>query len=259
MGGRNVVVEDTGVLDIKTALANTANAEKFAVTFVEAYLSPAFGARSKTEIDLLVFACLIDAGAIDPGTPVYDLARALNITPARARRLLLNWQLRSTGTHADLRQSIINALKKTRFSKDGTLLTFGVENPLLREEIAARLKRKGVFPDVSFSKELVKLPVEAFVEFLDEIVDDETKTGICVTLVRDKQLPDTSFKALATGVLAKLGEKIAGEAGRKVAGAVIGKAAKPAAEKAVAFLSGILTGNVKTATKNISKDDYFIE
>jgi hypothetical protein len=66
------------------------------------------------------------------------------------------------------------ALKKTRFSNDGKLLTFGVESPLLKEEITARLKRKGVFPDASFSKELVKLPVDAFVEFLDEIVDDET-------------------------------------------------------------------------------------
>jgi hypothetical protein len=94
---------------------------------------------------------------VDPDAPIYDLARALNITPSRARSLVLNWQLRSTASQADLRQKIVNALKKTRFSKDGTLLTFGVESPLLKEEIAARLKLKGVFPDASFSKELVKL------------------------------------------------------------------------------------------------------
>jgi hypothetical protein len=35
-------------------------------------MSPAFGARSKTEIDLLVFASLIAAGAIDPEAPEYD-------------------------------------------------------------------------------------------------------------------------------------------------------------------------------------------
>ena len=55
------------------------------------------------------------------------------------------------------------ALKKTRFSKDGTLLTFGIESPLLKEEVTARLKRKGIFADAAFSRELVKLPVEAFV------------------------------------------------------------------------------------------------
>src|SRR5258708_24633219 len=149
----------------------------------------------------------------------------------------MNWQLRSPAAQTDLRQNIVDTLKKTRFSKDGTLLTFGVESPLLKEEIAARLKRKGVFPDASFSKELVKLPVEAFVEFLDEIVDDDTKKEVRTTLVKDKQLPDTSFKALATSVLAKLGEKVAGEAGKELAGEIVGKAAKPAAEKTVAFLT----------------------
>jgi hypothetical protein len=246
-------------VDVRAGVSKPAAAQKFAGAFIDGYLTPAFGARSKLEVDLLVFTCLIEAKVIDPATPIYDLARALNIAPTRVRGLLLNWQLRTTKAEADLRQSIVDALKKTRFSKDGTLLSFGVESPLLKEEIAARLKRRGVFPDAAFSKELVKLPVEAFVEFLDEIVDEVTKKEVRTTLVKDKQLPDTSFKALATGVLAKLGEKVAGEAGKELAGEIVGRAAKPAAEKAAAFLSGLLTGDAKGATKNISKNDYFEE
>jgi hypothetical protein len=197
------------VADIKAALSKPGSAVKFSGSFIEAYMSPAFGARSKSEIDLLVFTCLIEANAIDPEAPIYDIARMLNITPARARSLIMNWQLRTTPQQGDLRQAIVAALKKTRFTKDGTLLTFGVESPLFKEDIMARLKRKGVFADASFSKELVKLPVESFVDFLDEIVDEETKKEVRSTLVKDKQLPNTSFKALATGVLAKLGEKVA--------------------------------------------------
>ena len=242
--------------DIKDHLSKPNNAIKFTSLFIQDYLSPAFGARSKSELVLLVFSSLIEAGAIDPDGPIYDLGRALNITPTRARSLVMNWQLRSTPAQSDLRQAIVNALKKTRFSKDGTLLAFGVESPLLKEEVAARLKRKGIFPDASFARELVKLPVEAFVEFLDEILDDETKKAVRATLVKDKQLPDKSFKALATGVLAKLGEKVAGEAGKEIAGDVVGKLAKPAAEKAIGFLTGLLLGDAKAATKNISKDDY---
>ena len=127
---------------------------------------------------------------------------------------------------------------------------------MLKEEITARLKRKGVFTDASFSKELVKLPVEAFVEFLDDIVDDETKKQVRATLVKDKQLPDRSFKALAIGVLGKLGEKVAGEAGKELAGEIVGSVAKPAAEKAVGFVMGLLTGDAKSATKGITKDDF---
>jgi hypothetical protein len=136
------------------------------------------------------------------------------------------------------------------------MLTFGVESPLLKEEINARLKGKGVFSDASFSKELIRLPVEAFVEFLDDIVDDATKKEVRATLVKDKQLPDTSFKALATGVLAKLGEKVASEAGKELAGEIVSKAAKPAAERVIGFLTGLLTGDAKGATKNIAKDDF---
>jgi hypothetical protein len=241
-------------IDIKATLSKAGNASKFAMAFVAAYMSPAFGARSKSEIDLLVFSCLIEAGAIDPGGSAYDIARALNITPARVRSLILNWQLRSTPPQGDLRDAIVEALKKTRFSTDGTLLTFGVESPLLKEDIVARLKRKGVFPDASFSKELVKLPVDAFVEFLDEIVDDETKKQVTTTLIKDKQLPDTSFKALATGVLVTLGKKAAGEAGGAIAGEFAGKVAKPAAERAVNFLMGLLTGDAKGAARSV-KDD----
>jgi hypothetical protein len=51
-------------MDIKAALAKPANAQKFAIAFVDAYLSPAFGTRSKTEIDILVLTCLIDAKAM---------------------------------------------------------------------------------------------------------------------------------------------------------------------------------------------------
>jgi hypothetical protein len=238
-------------IDIKAALSKPANATKFAAAFMPAYMSPAFGARSKTEIDLLVFASLIEAGAVDPEAPAYDIARALNITPARVRTLVLNWQLRSMPAQADLRSAIVEALKKTRFSNDGKLLTFGIESPLLREDVTARLKRKGVFPDASFSKELVKLPAEAFVEFLDEIVDEETKKQVKAALVKDKQIPDTSFKALATGVLVTLGKKAAGEAG----GALADKIAKPAAEKAVSFLMGLLTGDARGATRSLAKDD----
>ena len=243
-------------VDIAAALSKSSNAVKFAGSFVGAYTSPAFGAQSKSEIDLLVFTCLIEANAIDPDAPVYEIARSLNVTPARARSLILNWQLRTTPQNSDLRPAVVAALKKTRFTKDGTILTFGVESPLLKEEINARLKRKGVFSDASFSKELIRLPVEAFVEFLDDIVDDATKKGVRATLVKDKQLPDMSFKALATGVLAKLGEKVAGEAGKAIADEIVGEVSKPAAKKVIGFLTGLLAGDAKGATKNITRDDF---
>jgi hypothetical protein len=243
-------------IDIGAALGKAGNAIRFCDLFVNGYNSPAFGARSKSEIDLLVFTCLIEAKAIDPDAPIYDIARALNITPTRARSLIFNWQLRTTPRDGDLRTAVVAALKKTRFNTDGTLLTFGVESPLLKEEIIARLRMKGLFSDASFAKEIVRLPVDAFVEFLDEIVDEDTKKSVREMLVKDKQLPDKSFKALATGVLSKLGEKIAGKAGEAIAGELVAEVGKPVAKKLVGFITGLLTGDAKGATKSITKDDF---
>ena len=53
-----------------------------------------------------------------------------------------------------------------------------------------------------------------------------------------------------------LGEKVAGEAGKEIAGQLVGKAAKPLAEKGIRFLTGLLAGDAKAATKNITKNDF---
>lgn len=233
------------LLDIKKSLLDPAKALTFTEHFVDGYLSPAFGARSKSEVDLLVFTALIKAGAIDPGAAIYDLARTLNITPTRVRALLFNWQLRDPRWRNDLSSPLCEALQKTRFSKDGTLLTFGIESPLLKEEIVARLKSKGVFTDTSFSRDIVRMPVNAFVEFLDELIDPEVKKTFIARLVQDKQLEDKSFKAIAANVLGKLGEKIAGEVGKEIAADAVG-AGLPVVK---AFLLGLLSNRGEDAAK----------
>jgi hypothetical protein len=247
------------MVDLRTAVSEPKAAKAFATAFVDQYLTPAFGARSKSEIDLLVFACLIEAGVIDPDAPIYDIARAFNLTPTRVRTLIFNWQLRSTAEGFDLRAALVAALVQTRFAKDGTFLTFGIESPLLREEIIARLKKKGVFADATFAREIIRLPVDAFVEFLDDFVDDATKRDLRKIPLEDKQLPDRSFKALVTGVLSKLGEKVAGKAGEAVAGALVEGAGdfviKPVVGRMASFLSGLLAGDAAAAAAPISRDD----
>lgn len=245
--------------DVRASMRTPTAATAFATMFVDGYLTPAFGARSKSEIDLLVLGCLIKAGALDPGAPVYDLARALNLTPTRVRSLILNWQLRTRGQGMDLRGALVQALGKTRFAKDGSLLTFGIENPLLREEVEARLKRRGIFADASFSREIVRLPVDAFVEFLDDLVDEATKRELRRQLVEDHQLPDRSFKAIAAGLLGKMGEKVAGKAGEAVAGELLvsfgSKGVGTLADSVGAFLFNLLRNDAAAAIKSLRLDE----
>jgi hypothetical protein len=238
------------MIDVKTALTDPAVAQKFATSFSAAYLTPAFGARSKSEIDLLVLTSLIEAGALDPAAPIYDIARAFNLTPARVRSLIFNWQLRSTASGFDLKAALVAALGRTRFGKDGAYLAFGIESPLLREEIVARLKAKGIFADATFAREIVRLPVDAFVEFLDDLVDPAVQKAFKAKLVKDKQLADKSFTAITKGVLGKLAEKVVGKAGDALSDTVVDGAKdllSPVAKQVTDFLVGLLKGDAGSA------------
>src|ERR1700760_2652525 len=84
----------SSITDIRKAFDDKAAAATFAQKFLEAYTATAFGVLPKTEIDLLVFTLLVQAGVIDANGPIYRTARALNITPAKARGLLFQYQLR---------------------------------------------------------------------------------------------------------------------------------------------------------------------
>lgn len=63
--------------------------------------------------------------------------------------------------------------------------------------------------------------VEAFVEFLEDLLDAETKEALRKILIEDKQLPDPSFKSLTTAILIKLAEKVAGKVGEDLAGSLV--------------------------------------
>jgi hypothetical protein len=191
-------------------------ARRFSRRFVEAFATPAFGAISKTEIDNLVFALLVDVGALEPNAQVYEIARDLNVTPAKARNLLFQWQLRSMGDGAALKDDLMTALTSVRFANEGNLLVFGIESPLLREELRSRLKRMGVYADASFSSEMVRLSVKHFVDFLDVFLDKETKESTHRALIRDGQVTDKSFKAVAFRILKGIAKKAAGEVGDEV-------------------------------------------
>jgi hypothetical protein len=109
-----------------------------------------------------------------------------------------------------------------------------------------------VFADATFARDIVRLRVDAFVEFIDDLVDPATKKAFRQKLVKDKQLADKSFTAVAKGVLGKLAEKIAGEAGKAIGENVVDGAKDilgPAAERTTDFLISLLKGDGGTAAR----------
>lgn len=80
--------------DLISLFDDDKRAATFARSFLGSYLVPALGVLPKTEIDLLVFTLMVDAGAIDPNGSIFTLARSLNITPTKTRSLIFQYQLR---------------------------------------------------------------------------------------------------------------------------------------------------------------------
>lgn len=215
--------------------ADPEKAQTFARDFLKLYTYPAFGAISKSEVDNLVFRLLTEVGAVNPNGPIYKIAKDLNITPQRARNLLFQWQMRMTKDDDVLREQLAECLSSVRFAKDGDLLSFGIESPLLREEMRARLKEMGVYADSSFASEIVRLPVERFVEFLDDFLPAQHKENMREALVRDKQIADVSFKGIATAVLKKVATRAIGKIGDELVDGAL--------EEAGELISGLIKGD----------------
>lgn len=226
-----------------TPLKDSENAMKFSEDFIKSFADPAFGAISKTEVDNLVFRLLVDAGALSPKSQVYEIARDLNVTPAKARNLLFQWQLREMAKGDVLKNDLIEALMSVRFSKDGDLLSFGVESPLLREELRSRLKHLRIYADASFSSEIIRISVDHFVEFIDDFLGDTEKKEMHQALINDNQLKDNSFKAVASRILKGVAKKAAGDAGAELTD-LFGEVVR-----------GLITGNADSVTKAVDGID----
>ena len=198
---------------LKKSFQDGDEAKSFCIELIKAYTTPAFGAISKTEIDNVVFGLMIKSGLIDLKLQVYEIARKLNITPTKTRNLLFQWQLRNSNDSEKLKEGLREALQSVRFGKDGSFLVFGIESPILREELRSRLKKQGIFADASFSSEIVRLKVEQFVEFLDDFLNEETTKKMREALVKDGQVKDPSFKASAIRIMKHFAEKAIGPDG----------------------------------------------
>jgi len=80
----------------------------------------------------------------------YRMARALNITPAKAQTLLFQYQLRNI-SEDDTDHEIMIAITTAKYQKDGDKLSFGVTSPLVKAALIAKMEEKGVFADISLS------------------------------------------------------------------------------------------------------------
>jgi len=215
---------------------NDVDSEKVKTAFKEIlkdYLTPAFGSISKRDFDILFFMKLQELGVIDTKPEIYELVSELRVTRAKARNLLYEANLRNS-TEDDLEQELKALLENPVFLKDGDKIAIEVENPYLVDHLRFRLKKLKHISDGSFSPELVKLTIKAYLALFEECFPNVPKKKVIKAFVDIGAMGDTSFSGIMTSVLTKLGKKVADDAGGELASS-IGK-----------YLQPILNGNSGT-------------
>ena len=165
---------------------SNANFKDLITEFFEFYTTPAFGARSKSEIDLKVFELLGKCGYIDDD--YYNVSRKLKITPTRAKNLILNAKLRAESqlNTEEMYNHFLEKIKELGYktdSRNNSIIIFSLPDMLLRENLKFKLRTVGKIWESSFKSELVRVSVD---DFLDIVSDADLKRKIKRQDVRNK-------------------------------------------------------------------------
>jgi len=200
---------------VMQALDDDAVAATFARAFMARYAASAFGVLPKAEIDLTVFSLLIEAKILDAEATPFRIARALNITPTKAKGLLFQYQLR-TLTEDDVDHAVMIALTTSKYRRDGADLAFGVHSPLTYAAIRAKMQEGGVFADITLSGDILKVSPEEFGQVIASLITPAQTKRLMDRLRRSKTVDEKTMKAalstvtttLATQAMDKSGEKV---------------------------------------------------
>ncbi len=198
------------------------NSDDVKVTFLNImnkYLNPAFGSMSKRDFDIFLFMELQKLGVIETNPNIYNLVSELKVTRSKARSLLYEAKLRISSEN-DLNEELKNLLQNPVFLKDNDKIGIEIDNPYLIDFLRFKLKNLNYITDGSFSPELVKLSVDAYLSVFETYLSDSDKSKVVDSLVKLGAKGDNSFKGVMKAALKKLGTKVADNAGGEVAESV---------------------------------------
>lgn len=224
-------------MDIEQIVNNsTEESAKSALTyFLESYMTPAFGALPKNEVELIVLNVLEKLNAIDDEPELYELVSKLKVTRSKARGLIYDRELRRS-SEEELDEKVKALLKKPLIQKNGELYVLEVENPLVSDHLRSKVQKLGYVSDGSFSPSIVKLGLDAIAALIESYLTDQERDDVKDALVA-AGAPDTSFKGVIKSTFKKVAGKVASDTGEALM------------EKASDFISPIIDAGIELVTE----------
>lgn len=221
-----------------TLFASPESAARFAEAFLAAYTEPAFGARSKSEIDLLVFSLMIDAGLVDPKAHAFETSKRLTVSTTKVKSLVQTWYLRHQPSEATLTDEVVAILLSAKFVKDSNYIVLTITNGFVRDYFYARLQKLNHTVDRSFNPDLVRLTADALAEFMAAEAKASAE-AVTARLVQRGVIADTSVTGVMKEIVKKLAQKVGDEAVGELAGGIVGSFS--------GFVTGLFKGDPEAA------------
>ncbi len=196
--------------------ANAATQETALIAICRGALTPAFGAVTKRELELLIFDALIRVSFLSEPPSVYEVMQKLRVTRGRARALLFDRDVRRHG-NSELDELAKAALRHPLLQGQGYAVVLDIENPLLADHIRETLRKLGHATDGSFSPSIVKLNDDAAGALIEHYVPEGERDEVMKALYK-AGVKDKSIKGAVKALLRKGASKLAGETGDAIAG-----------------------------------------
>lgn len=174
------ILNDKSTTDLKASLEN----------LLSGYMSPAFGALPKLEIEILFLNTLIELGYIDENPSIYDMVTKLKITKTKARNLLYERELRAMDAQT-LDSRMYELLKHPRYEKTkNNVVLLEVENPLLSDHIRNKIQSLGFISNETFSPSLIKLSHKAISALIGSLYNDQELLNLKRRIDGDRGIQD---------------------------------------------------------------------
>jgi hypothetical protein len=196
--------------------ASNSSREAALIGICRGALTPALGAVTKRELELLIFDALIQVGFLPEPPTVYEVMQKLRVTRGRARALLFDRDVRRHG-NGELDELAREALQRPLLQGQGYAVVLDIENPLLADHIRETLRQLGHATDGSFSPSIVKLNDAAAGALVEHYVPTAQREKV-LNALHKAGVKDKSIKGAVKAMLRKGAAKLAGETGEAIAG-----------------------------------------
>lgn len=149
---------------IATVFAKRENAEEL----VKFYFEPSFGARSKSDIDLMMFK-IYYAGLNGKGALDIEISRDLKITQAKVRslknRLRLVYPQESGEDLGHYLEELFATTKYIHYNEKSDKIEITVLDSILYENLKDCLEEDGACLDITLNPKLFSITAEQFIDF----------------------------------------------------------------------------------------------